>query len=168
MKYSVIDISSSSISMIVADMNDRITEIIFRDRASLTLLHYLDGHDLSQRGIDKLVEAVSVMKDKCVSLGVDAVYLISTAALRAVGNFEEIGAAILNRTAEVLGVETDGYTHTFTDVSGHWVSDSLGWPVHAGIINGVGDNRFDPDGVLTTEQSIVMAQRALEALSISQ
>ena len=35
-------------------------------------------------------------------------------------------AAILNRTAEVLGVETDGYTHTFTDVSGHWVSDSLG------------------------------------------
>ena len=77
-------------------------------------------------------------------------------------------AAILNRTAEVLGVETDGYTHTFTDVSGHWVSDSLGWPVHAGIINGVGDNRFDPDGVLTTEQSIVMAQRALEALSISQ
>ena len=77
-------------------------------------------------------------------------------------------AAILNRTAEVLGVETDGYTHTFTDVSGHWVSDSLGWPVHAGIINGVGDNRFDPDGVLTTEQSIVMAQRALKALPISQ
>ena len=37
-----------------------------------------------------------------------------------------------------------------------------------GIINGVGNNRFAPDSVLTTEQSIVMAQRALEALSISQ
>ena len=36
------------------------------------------------------------------------------------------------------------------------------------IINGVGNNRFAPDSVLTTEQSIVMAQRALEALSISQ
>lgn len=114
MKYSVIDISSSSISMIVADMNDRITEIIFRDRASLTLLHYLDGHDLSQRGIDKLVEAVSVMKDKCVSLGVDVVYLISTAALRAVGNFEEIGAAILNRTGLPVNA-VDGQTEAYCD-----------------------------------------------------
>ena len=74
MKYAVIDISSSSISMSVAEMNARVTEIIFRDRASLTLLHYLDGRDLSQRGIEKLTEAVSVMKDKCVSLGVDAAY----------------------------------------------------------------------------------------------
>lgn len=76
-------------------------------------------------------------------------------------------AVILNRTAEVLGVETDGYTHAFTDVSGHWCDTDLGWPVHAGIINGVGNDRFDPDGVLTTEQSIVMAQRALEALAKS-
>lgn len=36
-----------------------------------------------------------------------------------------------------------------------------------GIINGVGNNRFDPNGVLTTEQAIVMAQRALEALTNS-
>ena len=36
-----------------------------------------------------------------------------------------------------------------------------------GIINGVGNNRFDPNGVLTTEQAIVMAQRALEALANS-
>ena len=114
MKYSVIDISSSSISMMVADTNDRITEIIFRDRASLTLLHYLDGRDLSQRGIDKLVEAVSLMKDKCLSLGVDIVYLISTAALRAVGNFEEIGAAILNRTGLPVNA-VDGQTEAYCD-----------------------------------------------------
>ena len=114
MKYSVIDISSSSISMMVADTNDRITEIIFRDRASLTLLHYLDGRDLSQRGIDKLVEAVSLMKDKCLSLGVDVVYLISTAALRAVGNFEEIGAAILNRPGLPVNA-VDGQTEAYCD-----------------------------------------------------
>ena len=36
-----------------------------------------------------------------------------------------------------------------------------------GIISGVGNNRFDPNGVLTTEQAIVMAQRALEALANS-
>ena len=114
MKYAVIDISSSSISMIVAEMNDRVTEIIFRDRASLTLLHYLDGHDLSQRGIEKLIEAVSVMKDKCVSLGVDVAYLISTAALRAVTNFEEVGAAILNRTGLPVNA-VDGQTEAYCD-----------------------------------------------------
>ena len=74
-------------------------------------------------------------------------------------------AAILNRAAAVLGVKTEGYSHDFTDVSGHWVETELGWPVYAGVINGVGDNRFDPDGVLTTEQSIVIAQRALQALT---
>ena len=74
-------------------------------------------------------------------------------------------AAILNRIAGVLGVETEGYTHSFTDVSGHWSDGELGWPVHAGIISGVGDNRFDPNGTLTTEQAIAMVWRALEALS---
>lgn len=100
--------------MIVAEMNARVTEIVFRDRASLTLLHYLDGRDLSQRGIEKLTEAVSVMKDKCVSLGVDAAYLISTAALRAVTNFEEVGAAILNRTGIPVNA-VDGQTEAYCD-----------------------------------------------------
>lgn len=74
-------------------------------------------------------------------------------------------AAILNRIARLMGVRTSGYSHSFTDVSGHWVNSELGWPVHAGIIQGVGNNRFDPDGDLTTEQAIVIAYRALEALT---
>ena len=41
MKYAVIDISSSNTSMIVAEVNDRITEVIFRDRTILTLHHYM-------------------------------------------------------------------------------------------------------------------------------
>ena len=73
-------------------------------------------------------------------------------------------AAILNRAARVLGVETEGYGHAFTDVSGHWAEPELGWPVHAGILSGVGEGRFDPDGVLTTEQAILMTWRALKAL----
>ena len=76
-------------------------------------------------------------------------------------------AAIINRAARVMGVETEGYTHGFTDVKGHWVDSELGWPVHAGIINGVGDNRFDPDGKLTTEQAIAIAYRALQILKAS-
>ncbi len=73
-------------------------------------------------------------------------------------------AAIINRTARVMGVETEGYAHGFTDVAGHWSDGELGWPVHAGIINGVGSGRFDPNGTLTTEQAILITYRALGAL----
>ena len=73
-------------------------------------------------------------------------------------------AAIINRVARALDVETEGYAHTFTDVDGHWVGVELGWPVHAGIINGVGDNKFNPEGQLTTEQAIAITYRALQSL----
>ena len=75
-------------------------------------------------------------------------------------------AAIINRVAGVMGVDTAGYTHSFTDITGNysWVSSELGWPVYAGIINGVGDSRFNPGGDLTTEQAILITYRALNAL----
>ena len=73
-------------------------------------------------------------------------------------------AAIINRVAKVLGVNTDGYTHSFTDVVGHWVDSELGWPSSVGIINGVGDNKFSPDSQLTTEQAIAITYRALKVL----
>ena len=74
-------------------------------------------------------------------------------------------AAIINRAAKVMGAGTAGFSHTFTDVAGHWVDAELGWPVHAGIIGGVGDNRFDPDSKLTTEQTIAMTYRSYNALN---
>ena len=74
-------------------------------------------------------------------------------------------AAIINRVATVLGVNTAGYSHQFTDVSGHWVSSELGWPSSVGIINGVGDNKFSPDTELTTEQAIAITYRAFNTLA---
>ena len=174
------DVVSAAIAagIVPENLQQNYTEAVSRGEVAemfIRLLEKSSGKDinaiLAEKGVQINPTAFTDTTDKNV-LAANALGIIS-----GVGNnrFDPNGtftraqiAAILNRTAEVLGVETDGYTHTFTDVSGHWVSDSLGWPVHAGIINGVGDNRFDPDGVLTTEQSIVMAQRALEALSISQ
>ena len=76
-------------------------------------------------------------------------------------------AAIINRAAKVMGIATEGYTHEFTDITENysWADPELGWPVHAGVINGVGNNRFSPGGDLTTEQAIVITYRALRALT---
>jgi hypothetical protein len=73
-------------------------------------------------------------------------------------------AIITNRVAIALNRSTIGFTHTFVDTAGHWVDKELGWPVVAGIISGIGEGRFDPDGALTTEQAIVIAVRAFEYL----
>ncbi|MDR2750687.1 MAG: S-layer homology domain-containing protein [Clostridiales bacterium] len=74
-------------------------------------------------------------------------------------------AIIINRVAIALDTNTVGFSHSFTDVAGHWVDPELGWPVMAGIINGIGNNRFYPEGKLTTEQSICIAMLAYEYLS---
>lgn len=157
------------------NLQQNYTEAVSRGEVAemfIRLLEKSSGKDidaiLAEKGVQINPTAFTDTTDKNV-LAANALGIIN-----GVGNnrFDPNGtftraqiAVILNRTAEVLGVETDGYTHAFTDVSGHWCNTELGWPVHAGIINGVGNNRFDPDGVLTTEQSIVMAQRALEALT---
>ena len=73
-------------------------------------------------------------------------------------------AAILNRTANALGVRTAGYTHSFTDVKG-WVSPELGWPAQTGILQGVSEGRFAPDDPLTNEQTIAIVLRAWQVLT---
>lgn len=77
-------------------------------------------------------------------------------------------AAIINRIARVLGHETEGFTHEFTDVEGSWVDEELGWPVSKGIINGIGDGKFGPDSALTTEQTILIIGRALPNLELGE
>ena len=75
-------------------------------------------------------------------------------------------AAIINRVARVMGIDTEGYSHDFTDITDNykWADTELGWPVHAGVINGVGNNKFNPGGDLITEQAILITYRALGAL----
>jgi len=114
MKYAVIDVSSSSMSFIVGAVNGERTEIIFRDRVGLSLYHYLEGKTLSARGTEKLIETVLKVKGKCVALGVDKVYLISTAALRAIDNFDEVQALTLERTGMKINL-LDGETEAYCD-----------------------------------------------------
>ena len=81
MKYSVIDVSSSSLSLIVAAADEHKTEILFKERYPISLVHYLDGRRFTERGIDKLVDCLKEMKTTCRNFGAERNYLISTAAL---------------------------------------------------------------------------------------
>lgn len=122
---------------------------------------------MAEKGVNANTNAFSDSSDKAV-LAANALGIINGVGN---GKFDPNGtltraqiAAIINREARTLGVSTDGHRHNFTDVSEHWVDTELGWPVSAGVINGVGNNKFDPDAKLTTEQAIVITYRALTAL----
>ena len=44
-------------------------------------------------------------------------------------------------------------TNSFTDVrNGQWYTEAVAWAAYNGIVGGVGNNRFDPDGKITREQ----------------
>ncbi|MCL1835669.1 MAG: S-layer homology domain-containing protein [Oscillospiraceae bacterium] len=74
-------------------------------------------------------------------------------------------AAIVNRVAKVMGVNTSGYTHSFIDVENHWSNNELGWPAHAEILLGDQYKQFNPEGNLTIEATIAISYRSYKALT---
>ena len=119
MKYSVIDVSSSSLSLVVAAADEHKTEILFKERKAISLVHYLEGRKLTERGIEKLVDCLHELKEACVNLGVERCYLISTAALRHIENFEEVYARVREEaglTINVIDAATEAYCDYIANV----------------------------------------------------
>ncbi len=114
MKYAVADISSSSLSVIIAEKDDVKTEITGKERESLSLLYYMDGDRLSRRGTEKLVTSLSQMKARLAELGTEKCWLIATAALRHISNFEEVTDAVRAATGLVVNL-IDGETEAYCD-----------------------------------------------------
>ena len=77
----------------------------------------------------------------------------------------EQAAALLSRLAEAMGRPLAAREPGFADsgaISG-WALSAVGQMQAAQIMGGVGDNRFDPAGSYTREQSIISMLRLYEA-----
>ena len=48
MKYAIIDMSSSSISLLAAE-GEKTFDVILRERETISILHYMEGKNLSER-----------------------------------------------------------------------------------------------------------------------
>lgn len=81
--------------MIVAERGG---EVLFKERASLSLVHYLEGENLSLSGMEKLAVLLEHMKTVAMAEGAERCYVISTAALRHVRNSKEIASFVKKRT----------------------------------------------------------------------
>ena len=76
-------------------------------------------------------------------------------------------AVLLARLAYVIGQPLPASAPTFADNASiaSWAVDGVGQMQAAGIMSGVGDNIFDPNGTYTREQSIVTMLRLFDLLS---
>ncbi len=58
-------------------------------------------------------------------------------------------------------------TNRFTDVpAGQWYTEAVAWAAHNGIVGGVGNNKFDPNGNITREQMAAILYRYCNNLGI--
>lgn len=73
----------------------------------------------------------------------------------------EEAAMLLNRTAEYLGYNNDYEPYNYTDSEdiGEWAKEAVYSMNTAGIMTGMGDNKFEPKRNYTNEQSIATIMR---------
>lgn len=73
----------------------------------------------------------------------------------------EQAAAILSRLAGVLGINLDQAAPAFADNASisSWATDAVGQMQASGIMGGVGNNQFGPQGTYSWEQSIATLMR---------
>ena len=146
-----------------------------RNDAAQILVMLLEAASGKSAGALMTENGVSVDDDAFYDINptISAAYIVNALGIMngvSDGRFDPDGkltraqiAAIICRTANALGVDTSvSPKNSFTDTKGHWVDSELDWPVEAGIINGIGDNKFDPDAALTREQTIVIIYRAYQ------
>ena len=116
MKYAVIDLSSTGVSTVIAE-GDKATGIfsaVYKDRTNIAVADYFDGHSISHRGIEKLIDALINARSTVKAMGADECYCISTAALRNIDNIEEVAEKIRMRTGIVINY-LDGVTEAYCD-----------------------------------------------------
>ena len=79
----------------------------------------------------------------------------------------EQAAAMLARLADAIGKPFPKYAATFSDNSAisSWALEAVGQVQEAGIMGGVGDNRFAPKDPYTREQSIVTIMRLFDVVT---
>ena len=124
--YAVIDISSTSISMLVCGKDG--ARPAYKYREGLSALSYTEGGKLTEHGVEKKREKIAVSQDECKKFGVERLYVVSTAAMRFVDNAEEVFAEIKAKTGAVVN-QLDGETEAYCDLIANEKFRSMTGPV---------------------------------------
>ena len=93
----------------------------------------------------------------------DKGYFAGTSATTFSPDLTMTRAMFVTVLARVDDAEIDNSVSAFVDVpTDTWYTGSVTWASENGIVSGIGDNRFDPDGEITREQMCVIMDRFID------
>ena len=104
------------------------THPAYKFRESLSAVSFTEGGKLTEHGVEKICDKISVFQDQCKKLGVERLYVVSTAAMRFIDNAEEVFEAIRTRTGAVVN-QIDGETEAYCDCVANEKFRSMNSPV---------------------------------------
>ena len=90
MKIGVIDFSSSGVALLVANVAEGNFDVLLKTKRPLSINDYMKKGRLSRRGVEKIVEVMTDVKNSAVKVGAEQLYLYATASFNAVGDFQEV------------------------------------------------------------------------------
>jgi glycerophosphoryl diester phosphodiesterase len=128
---------------------------------------------LYEKATDSLISAYTLYDDT-IDVNVQKLGGLGVVGGTGGGNFSpdevltrEQAAVILSRLAEALGKPLRKYSPTFSDNTriSFWAWSQVGQIQAAGLISGVGNNRFAPRELCNREQSIIMITRLFDSIT---
>ncbi|MBR4132486.1 MAG: S-layer homology domain-containing protein, partial [Oscillospiraceae bacterium] len=103
-------------------------------------------------------------QDNWAHAGID--YCVANGLMKGISDtvFSPAGSVTRAQLVTILyrlaGEPAVAYKGTFSDVAdGLWYSDAIEWAAANGIVNGVGEGKFNPDGKITREQIAAILYR---------
>ena len=131
-----------------------------------------DGVNLPYIDIQPTIEFVDVPQKAWYVEAVN--YAVRNGLMNGVGNDQFAPEGSMTRAMLVTVMwrydgQFTGYKNTFTDVdeqSGSWYVDAVAWASAEGVVNGIGDGRFGPNGNITREQMATILFRYAEKKGI--
>lgn len=110
MKYGVIDITSTSVSLKIYEAEP--LKSVFSYRAAFSAQSFTVGGALTVHGVQKIISILKRMQEECVKHGAKSLYAISASVTRSIKNADEVSAQILEATGITinrLDMSTEAY-----------------------------------------------------------
>lgn len=98
MKVGIIDFSSSGIALLVANIAEGNMDVLLKTKRPLSIRDYMKKGRLSRRGVEKIVEVMTEVKNSAIKVGAEKLFLYATASFSVVGDFEEVTAQMTAAT----------------------------------------------------------------------
>lgn len=109
-KYGVVDIGSNTVRLEVYEVNDQYFQLFFKRKEFLGLSSYVKKGEMSDEGVDKLIELLKDYETISSLLGVEKLFIFATAAIRNARNSKEIIQRLeenINSTIDLISGERE-------------------------------------------------------------